>query len=106
MEFIDFARDAGWAFIHVILSCDTDANVTRFQDPERLSKTTDKDPTKLIETRMEEEVGHLGKLAGEGLSGEFEINTTALDPKQAAAVLAEYCLDALRNHGWWLQLKS
>jgi len=60
------------------------------------------DTDHLIQLRMEEEIGHIAPVPG--LSGEFEIDTSRMDARTAAGVLAEYCLDALRVEGWWIQL--
>lgn len=116
---IDFAVSSGLVFIHVILSCSLDANVTRVVDPGRIALnealklqgyaavaaeiTTD--PEALVTTRMEEEIGHVAPFL-KGLSGEYELETTLMDAKTAAGVLAEYCLDTLRREGWWIQLNS
>lgn len=110
-EFIAFAQRSGFAFVHIILSCALEQNVERLTSPQRLEAKrvpggsvicTDADT--LTQIRMEEEIGHVAPL--KGLCGEYEIDTTRLDAKTAAGILAEYCLDTLRNEGWWIQLKS
>lgn len=102
-EFIAFASKANFSFIHVILSCTTDTNVSRLTHPDRLtSGALVTNPAHLLQTRMEEEVGHIGTV--QGLCGEYELNTTAMDVATTAAVVAEYSLDTLRGQGWWIQL--
>jgi hypothetical protein len=116
-EFIAFAQRSGFAFIHIILSCTQDVNIARLRSPERLAqkeqpqlgggaggRAINTDEGELIATRMEEEIGHIAPV--KGLCGEFEIDTTRMSAATAAGVLAEYCLDTLRNQGWWIQLNS
>lgn len=109
-EFIAFARRSGFAFIHVILSASQDENVRRLTDPAREEArakgalTISTDPSALIQTRMEEEIGHIAPVSG--LCGEYELDTTRMDARTTAGVLGEYCLDTLRSEGWWLQLQS
>ncbi|BEI81164.1 hypothetical protein CcaverHIS002_0203240 [Cutaneotrichosporon cavernicola] len=97
-EFIAFAQSTGFAFIHVILGCSTDENVRRLACSKGMEVAT------LLEMRMEEEIGHMAPLPG--LVGEFELDTTALDPQMTAGVLAEYCLDVLRADDWWIHLNG
>lgn len=101
-EFILFAQSSGFAFIHVILSASTEANVTRCMSPERQAAGRPTTEASLLQTRMEEEVGHIAPVRG--LSGEYELDTTRMDARTTAGVLAEYCLDTLRHQGWWIQL--
>ncbi|GMK57014.1 hypothetical protein CspeluHIS016_0308540 [Cutaneotrichosporon spelunceum] len=123
-EFIAFAQSSGFAFIHVILGCSTDENVRRLacqarerereeepkgeghggRDGDREGDGERMDAAALLEIRMEEEIGHMAPLAG--LVGEFELDTTGIDAKTTAGVLAEYSLDVLRAAGWWIQLNG
>ncbi|KAL7420215.1 hypothetical protein Q5752_005182 [Cryptotrichosporon argae] len=108
-EFIAFARAAGFVFVHIILSCSTAANVARLSSPARrdaaqaYAHTRLVDEQRLVEMRMEEEIGHLGNV--HGLAGEFELDTTDMDAQTAGSALAEYCLDTLRRAGWYIQLE-
>lgn len=102
-EFVHFAKSSGWQFIHIILSCDGETNVARFESPDRTSKTTDTDTAALIQTRMEEEVGHVFPLPG--LTGEYELVTTSLSAAEAAGDLAECCVQCLQQEDRWIQLR-
>ncbi|ODN89680.1 hypothetical protein L198_06370 [Cryptococcus wingfieldii CBS 7118] len=102
------ARDANFTLIHIILSCSTSENIHRLHSPERRFKNKLTDEGALMELRMEEEIARFGggimrKKVG-GLGGEYEIDTEAVDPKGAAAIVGEYALDALRRQGWFIQL--
>ncbi|WOO84635.1 uncharacterized protein LOC62_06G008154 [Vanrija pseudolonga] len=101
-EFIHFAQTSGFAFIHVILSASTEANVARCMSAERQAASRPTTEASLLQTRMEEEIGHIAPVRG--LSGEYELDTTRMDARTTAGVLAEYCLDTLRHQGWWIQL--
>lgn len=112
-EFIAFAQRSGFAFIHLILSCSTEENIRRLESPARIAACTAgshpgsgvvMEAAQLLQIRMEEEIGHIAPMAG--LCGEYEMDTTAMDAATTAGVLAEYCLDTLRDEGWWIQLNS
>ena len=108
------AGQAGWPVLHFVLSCSTDVNISRLLSTNlSLSPSSDSraggmmDESALTELRMEEEVCHLVTLRGrpKGLSGEYEIDTSSMNPRQVAGTVGEYILDGLRRAGWFIQLQ-
>ncbi|KAL1407133.1 hypothetical protein Q8F55_006547 [Vanrija albida] len=88
LELASLASTAGWAFVHVILCASTEAHVARAAAAGRASEDD------LLLLRMEEEVAALAPCPD--LTAELELDTTCLDARATAAVLAQYC-DTLRR---------
>ena len=98
--------------MHVILTCSSEVNIQRIKTSSQSGKEG-MDEDALVELRMEEEIAHYPSLNDKsqnqltnGLLGEWELETSVLGPKQLAGMVAEYCLDALRGAGWFIQLNK
>ncbi|RXK34858.1 hypothetical protein M231_07876 [Tremella mesenterica] len=134
--FPSLCSEKSWPVIHLVLSCETQTNLSRLStslshkphDPTQNGKQSsshdltqngngsgnqskhgrwEMNENSLMELRMEDEICHLINLRGKpkGLSGEYEIDTTTLGPKEVSGMVAEYVMDCLRRSGWYVQLK-